>query len=92
MKHAHEVRRPKSIADSGAAVGEMKEVLIVCCYFSLRAEGPKKSNQKKGPLLGRCPKPRHLLKKVDENFKTAASPRESKSALTNNEARARSAP
>ena len=75
MKHAHGVRRrkkrrPKSFADSGAAVGEMEWAVIVSCYFSLRAEGPKKSNQKKGPLPGRCPKPRHLLKKVDENFST----------------------
>ena len=27
--------------------------------------------------MGRCPKPRHLLKKVDEIFKTAASPQTS---------------
>ena len=43
--------------------------------------------KKKRRSVGRRPKPRHLLKKVDENFKTATSSRESKSAIATNEAR-----
>ena len=103
MKHAHVVRRRKEVADSGAAVGEGKRVLTVYPLFSLQAGGAKrKAHKRETPLPGRCPKPRHLLKKVDENFFSAASPRgsrsatanldPSKSAPTNNEARARSAP
>ena len=49
MKHAHGVhrkkkRRRKIVADSGAAVGEVRWAVIVSCYFSLRAEGPKENS------------------------------------------------
>ena len=47
-------------------------IKIPCPLFSLPVRGTKrKADKREMPCMGRCPKPRQLLKKLDQNFHTS---------------------